>query len=151
MPARAVDLHKLGDRQIIVDCDVIQADGGTRTASITGGFVAMAMAIKRLEAKKKVQPGVLQHVVAAVSVGLVNGKAVLDLDYAMDQAADVDFNVAMTEGGHFIEVQGTAEGKSFSRAALNAMILLAEMGIADLIKKQREVLSSAGFQLDIPA
>ena len=97
------------------------------------------------------QPGVLQHVVAAVSVGLVNGKAVLDLDYAMDQAADVDFNVAMTEGGHFIEVQGTAEGKSFSRAALNAMILLAEMGIADLIKKQREVLSSAGFQLDIPA
>ncbi|MCB0115776.1 MAG: ribonuclease PH [Caldilineaceae bacterium] len=147
----AVDLHKLGDRQIIVDCDVIQADGGTRTASITGGFVAMAMAIKRLEAKKKVQPGVLQHVVAAVSVGLVNGKAVLDLDYAMDQAADVDFNVAMTEGGHFIEVQGTAEGKSFSRAALNAMILLAEMGIADLIKKQREVLSSAGFQLDIPA
>ena len=141
----AVDLHKLGDRQIIIDCDVLQADGGTRTASITGGYVALAMAIKRLEAKKKLQPGSLQHAVAAVSVGLVNGKAVLDLDYAMDQAADVDFNVAMTESGQFIEVQGTAEGKSFSRAALNAMIVLAEMGIAELIAKQKQVLESAGF------
>ena len=105
------------------------------------------MAVKRLEAQKKVPAGTLQQGIAAVSVGLVNGKAVLDLDYAMDQAADVDFNVAMTESGQFMEVQGTAEGKSFSRAALNAMILLAEMGIAELIKMQKDALARAGFQL----
>jgi ribonuclease PH len=141
----AVDLHKLGDRQIIVDCDVLQADGGTRTASITGGYVALALAVKRLEASKKVPAGTLQQAIAAVSVGLLNSKAVLDLDYEMDQAADVDFNVAMTESGQFMEIQGTAEGKSFSRAALNAMLLLAEMGIGELIQKQKDVLRSAGF------
>jgi ribonuclease PH len=141
----AVDLQKLGDRQIIIDCDVLQADGGTRTASITGGYVALAMAVKRLEAKKKVPAGTLQQAIAAVSVGLVNGKAVLDLDYVLDQNADVDFNVAMTESGQFMEVQGTAEGKSFSRAALNAMLLLAEMGISELIQKQKQILESAGF------
>lgn len=141
----AVDLHKLGDRQIIIDCDVLQADGGTRTASITGGYVALALAVKRLEAQKKVPAGVLQQAVAAVSVGLIDGKAVLDLDYAQDQVADVDFNVAMTESGQFIEVQGTAEGKAFSRAALNAMLYLAELGIGQLIEKQREALTNAGF------
>ena len=141
----AVDLHKLGDRQIIIDCDVIQADGGTRTASITGGYVALALAIKRMEAQKKVPAGALRQAVAAVSVGLVNGKAVLDLDYSMDQMADVDLNVAMTDNGHFVEIQGTAEGKTFSRAALNAMLLLAEMGISDLLKKQQQALESVGF------
>jgi ribonuclease PH len=142
----AVDLQKLGERQIIIDCDVIQADGGTRTASITGGYVALALAVKRMEAKKKLPPGTLQQPIAAVSVGIVNGKAVLDLDYKMDQAADVDLNVAMTENGHFIEIQGTAEQKPFSRVALNAMLLLAEMGIAQLMDQQRAVLKGAGFE-----
>jgi ribonuclease PH len=142
----AVDLQKLGERQIIIDCDVIQADGGTRTASITGGYVALALAVKRMEAKKKLPLGTLQQPIAAVSVGIVNGKAVLDLDYKMDQAADVDLNVAMTENGHFIEIQGTAEQKPFSRVALNAMLLLAEMGITQLLDQQRAVLKSAGFE-----
>jgi ribonuclease PH len=142
----AVDLQKLGERQIIIDCDVIQADGGTRTASITGGYVALALAVKRMEAKKKLPLGTLQQPIAAVSVGIVNGKAVLDLDYKMDQAADVDLNVAMTENGHFIEIQGTAEQKPFSRVALNAMLLLAEMGIAQLMDQQRAVLKGAGFE-----
>jgi len=142
----AVDLQKLGERQIIIDCDVIQADGGTRTASITGGYVALALAVKRMEAKKKLPLGTLQQPIAAVSVGIVNGKAVLDLDYTMDQAADVDLNVAMTENGQFIEIQGTAEQKPFSRVALNAMLLLAEMGITQLLDQQRAVLKSAGFE-----
>jgi ribonuclease PH len=142
----AVDLQKLGERQIIIDCDVIQADGGTRTASITGGYVALALAVKRMEAKKKLPLGTLQQPIAAVSVGIVNGKAVLDLDYKMDQAADVDLNVAMTENGHFIEIQGTAEQKPFSRVALNAMLLLAEMGITQLLDQQRAVLKGAGFE-----
>jgi ribonuclease PH len=143
----AVDLQKLGDRQIIVDCDVIQADGGTRTASITGGYVALALAVKRMEAQKKLPQGTLQQPIAAVSVGIVNGKAVLDLDYSMDQAADVDLNVAMTTNGQFIEIQGTAEQKPFNRAALNAMLLLAEMGISQLQEHQRAVLKGAGFAL----
>ena len=109
----AVDLPKLGDRQIVVDCDVLQADGGTRTASITGGYVALALAIKRLEKRASSAPGVLQQAVAAVSVGVVNGKAVLDLNYSMDQKADVDMNVVMTSDGRFVEVQGTAEGEPF--------------------------------------
>jgi ribonuclease PH len=139
----AVDLAKLGERQIIVDCDVIQADGGTRTASITGGYVALALALRRLEKKKTVPPGTLTQAVAAVSVGIVKGKAALDLDYEMDLAADVDMNVAMAADGRFIEVQGTAEGEPFSRAALNAMLLLAEMGIQQLFKLQAAALESA--------
>lgn len=139
----AVDLEKLGERQIIVDCDVIQADGGTRTASITGGYVAMALALRRLEKKKVVPAGTLTQAVAAVSVGIVNGKAVLDLDYKMDLAADVDMNVVMAADGRFIEVQGTAEGEPFSRPALNAMLLLAEMGIQQLFKLQVEALERA--------
>lgn len=139
----AVDLHKLGERQIIVDCDVIQADGGTRTASITGGYVALALAIKRMQRRRQVPAGTLQNAVAAVSVGLLNGHAVLDLDYEMDQAVDVDFNVVMTDQGLFVETQGTAEGKPFSRAALNAMLVLAEMGIQQLFEKQREALENA--------
>ncbi|MCC6458392.1 MAG: ribonuclease PH [Caldilineaceae bacterium] len=139
----AVDLAKLGERQIIVDCDVIQADGGTRTASITGGYVALALALRRLEKKKIVPAGTLTQAVAAVSVGIVKGKAALDLDYEMDLAADVDMNVAMAADGRFIEVQGTAEGEPFSRAALNAMLLLAEMGIQQLFKLQAAALESA--------
>lgn len=138
-----VDLYKLGDRQIIVDCDVIQADGGTRTASITGGYVALALAMKRLEKRGRIPPGTLQQGVAAVSVGIVNGKAVLDLDYEQDLAADVDMNVVMTEDGRFVEVQGTAEGEPFNRAALNAMLLLSDIGIKELLKMQREVLAQA--------
>lgn len=139
----AVDLEKLGERQIIVDCDVIQADGGTRTASVTGGYVALALALRRLEKARKVPAGTLTQAVAAVSVGIVNGKAALDLDYEMDLAADVDMNVVMAADGRFIEVQGTAEGEPYSRAALNAMLLLAEMGIQKLFKLQTAALEAA--------
>ena len=139
----AVDLEKLGERQIIVDCDVIQADGGTRTASITGGYVALALAIKQLEKQRRVQPGVIRQAVAAVSVGIVNGKAHLDLDYRLDFAADVDMNVVMTADGRFVEVQGTAEGDPYTKGALNAMLLLADIGITELLKKQQEALDSA--------
>jgi ribonuclease PH len=141
----AVDLEKLGERQIIVDCDVIQADGGTRTASITGGYMALALALKRLEKARKVPPGTLTQAVAAVSVGIVRGKAALDLDYEMDLNADVDMNVVMAADGRFIEVQGTAEGEPFSRAAMNAMLLLAEMGIQQLFKLQAEALERAAI------
>ncbi len=139
----AVDLEKLGERQIIVDCDVLQADGGTRTASITGGYVALALAIRRLERRGVVPPGTLVNAVAAVSVGLLNGKAVLDLDYRMDQAVDVDLNVVMTDEGRYVELQGTAEGAPFSRGALNAMLLLAEMGLQEIFAKQAEALAQA--------
>ncbi len=139
----AIDLDKLGERQIIVDCDVLQADGGTRTASITGAYVALALAVRRLERAQKIPAGVLTQPVAAVSVGLIDGRAVLDLDYEMDQAADVDMNVVMAADGRFIEVQGTAEGEPFSRAALNAMLLLAEHGIKQLIAAQTAALASA--------
>lgn len=141
----AVDLEKLGERQIIIDCDVIQADGGTRTASITGGYVALALALKRLEKRKVVPAGTLKQAVAAVSVGILKGKAALDLDYEMDLAADVDMNVAMAEDGRFIEVQGTAEGEPFNRAALNAMLYLAEIGIQELFKLQAEALARANL------
>ena len=140
----AVDLDLLGERQIIIDCDVIQADGGTRTAAITGGYVALALAIGRLEKRGKVKPGVLKSPVAAVSVGLLDGKAVLDLDYELDLAVDVDLNVVMTGEGEYVEVQGTAEGRSFSRSDLNAMLELAERGIAQLIAKQAAALAEVG-------
>lgn len=139
----AVDLNKLGERQIVVDCDVIQADGGTRTAAITGGYVALALAIKRLEKRKVIAPGALVQAVAAVSVGIINGKAVLDLNYSMDQKADVDMNVVMTSDGRFVEIQGTAEGEPFSRGALNAMLLLAEHGIRQLFAIQAEAMAQA--------
>lgn len=137
----AVDLNKLGYRQIIIDCDVLQADGGTRTASITGGYVALALALLRLERQKSIPVGTLQQGVAAVSVGLVGGKAVLDLDYEMDLAADVDLNVVMTSDGRFVEVQGTAEGEPFSKPALNAMLLLAESGVRRLLHEQADALT----------
>lgn len=145
----AVDLTKLGDRQIVVD-DAIQADGGTRTVSITGGYVALAMALKRLEKRKVVGPGVMSQAVAAVSVGIVNGKAVLDLNYSMDQKADVDMNVVMTSDGRFVEIQGTAEGEPFSRGALNAMLLLAEHGIRQLFDTQMQALAQANLTCPSP-
>ena len=141
----AVDLHRLGERQIIVDCDDIQADGGTRTAAVTGGYVALALAIKRLERKKRAKPDTLIRQVAAISVGILNGKAFLDLDYQMDQNADVDFNVVMTDSGQFVEAQGTAEGEPFSKGAFNAMLLLAEMGIGELLQMQKTALAEAGY------
>lgn len=139
----AVNLEKLGERQIVVDCDVLQADGGTRTASVNGGYVALALALMRLEKKKTIPAGTLQQSVAAVSVGIVDGKAVLDLDYEMDLAADVDMNVVMTGDGRFVEVQGTAEGEPFTRAAHNAMLLLAELGIQEMLKRQAAALETA--------
>lgn len=141
----AVDLDLLGQRQIIVDCDVLQADGGTRTASVTGGFVALALAVHQLQKKGTVPPGTLKRAVAGVSVGLVHGRAVLDLDYAQDSNADVDMNVVMTNSGEFIEMQGTAEGHPFGRPALNAMLLLADMGIKELFARQREALTTRGI------
>lgn len=139
----AVNLEKLGERQIMVDCDVIQADGGTRTAAITGGYVALALAMKRLEKKGLTQPGALNHAVAAISVGIINGKAALDLDYQMDLKADVDLNVVMTGDNRFVEVQGTAEGEPFDKGALNAMLVLAELGIKQLLKLQADALALA--------
>jgi ribonuclease PH len=127
----------------MVDCDVLQADGGTRTASITGGYVALALALKRLERRRGVDSGIIKQAVGAVSVGVLNGKAVLDLDYNMDQNASVDMNVVMTQDGRFVEVQGTAEGEPFSRGALNAMLLLAEHGIKQLFDLQAAALAGA--------
>jgi ribonuclease PH len=130
-------------RQIVVDCDVLQADGGTRTASITGGYVALALAIKRLEKRRALEAGVIKQAVAAVSVGILNGKAVLDLNYQMDQNVAVDMNVVMTSDGRFVEVQGTAENEPFSRGGLNAMLLLAEHGIRQLFDFQANALAEA--------
>jgi ribonuclease PH len=139
----AVDLNKLGERQVVVDCDVIQADGGTRTAAITGGYVALALAVKRLEKRGAAAPGTLTQAVAAISVGLVAGEPVLDLDYELDLKADVDMNVVMTGDGRFVEVQGTAEGTPFQRQALDAMLALAENGIDQLLQFQADVLAQA--------
>ncbi|MDH2918285.1 MAG: ribonuclease PH [Sideroxydans sp.] len=136
-----VDLKKLGERTIQIDCDVIQADGGTRTASITGAFVALHDAVTGLLAKGLLAESPLNDFIAAISVGMVDGKAVLDLDYVEDSACDTDMNVVMLGRGHFVEVQGTAEGYAFSRDEMNALLDLAQSGIADLIKMQREVLA----------
>ena len=133
----AVDLEALGERQITIDCDVIQADGGTRTAAITGGCVALIDALKVLEDKGVLKSNPLKQPVAAVSVGIYQDTPVLDLDYAEDSSAETDLNVVMNAQGDFIEVQGTAEGDAFSRQQLNAMLDLAEGGIAELIKLQQ--------------
>lgn len=136
----AVDLERLGERTLIVDCDVIQADGGTRTAAITGGYVAVALALRRLSERGIVPPETLKPPVAAVSVGMVEGNLLLDLCYAEDAVAEVDLNVAMTEDGKLVEVQGTAEGKAFSRETFDRMLDLASGGIAQLVRRQRETL-----------
>jgi len=132
-----VDLTRLGERTITVDCDVLQADGGTRTASVTGGYVAMAAAM--------ITYGMDRHLIskiAAVSVGLVDGQAYLDLDYPEDSRADVDFNVVGTDSGAYVELQGTAEGKPFDRAAANGLIDLADAGLAQLFEAQTAILAT---------
>ncbi len=137
-----IDMEKLGERTITIDCDVIQADGGTRTASITGGYVALADAINRLMADGKLTESPLTGSVAAVSVGIFEGTPVLDLDYPEDSNAETDMNVVMNDGGHFIELQGTAEGHPFSREELNALLELAAKGIRDLTQLQQQALAS---------
>ena len=138
---RAVfDLKLLGERTIHLDCDVIQADGGTRTASITGAFVAAQDAVNKLMAQGKLAMSPIIASVAAISVGIVQGTPLLDLEYTEDSACDTDMNVVMTGAGHFVEVQGTAEGAAFSRAEMDALLVLAEKGIAGLMVMQRQSL-----------
>jgi ribonuclease PH len=138
---RAVtDLHAFGERTITMDCDVIQADGGTRTAAITGGFIALIDLFRRLKERGVVSSIPVADYVSAVSVGLVDGQLLLDLDYAEDSSAEVDMNVVMTGKGLFIEVQGTAETKPFDRDRLNALTELAASGIGELTRRQQEIL-----------
>jgi len=137
-----VDLKKLGERTIQVDCDVIQADGGTRTASITGAFVALHDAVNNLMKAGKVLESPLKDYVAAISVGIYQGTPVLDLDYVEDSACDTDMNVVMLGNGHFVEVQGTAEGHAFTRAEMDTLLELAKNGIAKLVEMQRTALES---------
>jgi ribonuclease PH len=139
---RAVfDLKLLGERTIALDCDVIQADGGTRTAAITGAFVAAQDAVDWLLGQGKISQSPISAQVAAVSVGVVDGTPLLDLEYTEDSACDTDMNVVMTGAGHFVEVQGTAEGLAFTRAEMNALLDLAEKGISELMLLQRKSLS----------
>ena len=137
----AVDLSQLGEHTITLDCDVIQADGGTRTASITGAFVALVDAINGLQREKRITADPLHHFIASVSVGIHAGEAVLDLDYAEDSTAETDLNVVMTESGDFIEIQGTAEGAPFQHSELDRMLELARRGVASLIQWQRDALA----------
>jgi ribonuclease PH len=139
----AIDLKALGENTITIDCDVIQADGGTRTASITGGFVALSLAVEQLLKAKKIKTNPLHGHVGSVSVGIFEGVPVLDLDYAEDSRAETDMNVVMNEAGAFIEIQGTAEGHAFRKDELNAMLALAEHGINQLIEKQQQALIEA--------
>jgi ribonuclease PH len=136
----AFDLQAFGERTLQIDCDVLQADGGTRTASITGAMVAAHDAFSRLLASGAIAAMPLKHFVAAVSVGVWRGMPVLDLDYLEDSACDTDMNVVMTESGNFIEVQGTAEGEAFDRATMNQLLDLAQSGIAELVRKQQHAL-----------
>lgn len=136
----AVDLKRLGEVTIVIDCDVIQADGGTRTASITGGYVALALAIQRAHEKELIKTNPLIGAIASVSVGICNGEPVLDLDYVEDSSAETDMNVIMNDAGQYIEIQGTAEGHPFDATELNHMLELARSGIDELFARQREVL-----------
>jgi ribonuclease PH len=138
----ALDLSKLGENTITIDCDVIQADGGTRTAAITGACVALVDAINYLQREKLIQDDPLTQMIASVSVGIYQGIPVLDLDYPEDSAADTDMNVIMGESGGFIEVQGTAEQAPFSRVELDSMLDLAGQGINELIAKQKAALAA---------
>lgn len=137
----ALDLEKLGENTITIDCDVIQADGGTRTASITGACVALVDAINYMQQEKLIDGDPLLQMIASVSVGIYQGVPVLDLDYPEDSAADTDMNVIMGESGGFIEVQGTAEGAPFARAELDGMLDLAARGIGELIERQKQALT----------
>jgi ribonuclease PH len=135
-----IDLQKLGPRTITLDCDVIQADGGTRTASISGAFVAMQLAINELINNGTLDENPIHQNVAAISVGIFNGTPVLDLDYAEDSSAETDMNVVMDQAGRFIEIQGTAEGAPFSRDEMDALLALAEQGINEIIAAQNVVI-----------
>lgn len=141
---RAVtDLDALGERCITLDCDVIQADGGTRTASISGAYVALAIAVRRLTKAGTLRSDPIHGQVAAVSVGIYDGTPVLDLDYAEDSEAETDMNIVMNDAGHFIEVQGTAEGHAFTADELTAMLGLAKAGIGEIISAQNEAINAA--------
>ncbi|MCX7047227.1 MAG: ribonuclease PH [Candidatus Sumerlaeota bacterium] len=141
-----VDLDRLGERQFILDCDVIQADGGTRTASITGAFLALALAIRSYEKKAVIAKNVIKDFCAAVSVGIVEGYPALDLCYIEDSQAEVDMNVVMTGSGRFIELQGTAERAPFDEKQLASLLALARAGVDRLIRVQKEVLKAAGIE-----
>jgi ribonuclease PH len=138
-----IDLKALGDRTVTIDCDVLQADGGTRTAAITGGYVALADACSQLVARRAIAASPLHGQIAAISVGIFNGVPVLDLDYAEDSNAETDMNVVMNNGGGFVEIQGTAEGHAFRRHELDALLNLAAAGIGRLFALQAQTLQSA--------
>ena len=144
-----VDRRALGERTLWIDCDVLQADGGTRTASITGGFVALSLALARLSEKRALSGPVLTGMVAAVSVGIVTGRPLLDLDYVEDSAADVDMNVVRTDDGRYVELQGTAERTPFKREELDVLLARADAGIDTLLEAQRRVLGDALDRLRI--
>jgi ribonuclease PH len=144
----AVNTEFLGERTIWLDCDVIQADGGTRTASITGSFVALALALGRLYLDGKIVTWPISSFVAAVSVGIINGTPALDLNYEEDSKAGVDMNIVATDKGRFVELQGTAEGATFSEEEMTAMLALAKSGIGSLVEKQREVLAPTLTRVD---
>ncbi len=139
----ALDLKALGENTITIDCDVLQADGGTRTASITGGFVALSLAVAKMLKKKQLKTNPIHGQIASVSVGIFNGVPVLDLDYAEDSNAETDMNVVMNEAGAYIEIQGTAEGHAFRKEELDALLDLARTGIAQLLIKQQQTLENA--------
>jgi len=139
----ALDLKALGENTITIDCDVLQADGGTRTASITGGFVALSLAVAKMLKKKQLKTNPIHGQIASVSVGIFNGVPVLDLDYAEDSNAETDMNVVMNEAGAYIEIQGTAEGHAFRKEELDALLDLARTGIAQLLTKQQQALENA--------
>jgi ribonuclease PH len=140
----ATDLEALGERTVTLDCDVLQADGGTRTAAISGAYVALRVAMQRLCKQNKLKTNPVHGQIAAVSVGVYDGVAVLDLDYAEDSQAETDMNVVMNEAGRFIEVQGTAEGHAFTREEFDAMLELASGGINTIIEAQNEAIARAG-------
>ncbi len=137
-----VDMQQLGERTIWIDCDVIQADGGTRTASITGAFVAMCLAMKQLKKDKKIEKIPIKDFVAATSVGVLEGKKILDLDYSEDSVAEVDMNIVKTGSGGFVEIQGTAEQEPFTDKDMDAMLSLANKGIKELIALQKKTIGS---------
>jgi ribonuclease PH len=143
-----VDMTALGETSVLVDCDVLQADGGTRTASITGGYIALVLALERLRAAGTLPKLPLTGSVAAVSVGIVEGKVVLDLDYSEDSRAEVDMNVVMTGAGRYVEVQGTAEGSPFTAGQLTRLLAAAGDGVRALTALQRDALRAAGVVLD---
>ena len=136
-----VDRAALGERTITIDCDVLQADGGTRTAAITGAYIALVLAVEKLMRAGKLKRNPIHGQIAAVSVGIYRGEPVLDLDYAEDSEAETDMNVVMNEAGGFVEVQGTAEGHAFHRSELDRLLDLAAQGIRELLKRQAEVLA----------